>query len=96
MAMLKSQAVTNPMATVPQMAMGIIFSGLATSSAKWTAQSKQVKAQFVLIRPMMNAIPPLSQPVLLMKVAKTNLAVWCVRALAGTTIIMMMKDRSEM
>lgn len=57
MLMLKNHAVTNPIATVPMMAMGIIFSGLGTSSARWVAQSRQAKAQLQLMRPTMNAMP---------------------------------------
>ena len=55
MARDQNHEVTNPIATVPMMAMGIIFSGRATSSAMCVAQSKQAKAQFVLINPTMNA-----------------------------------------
>lgn len=43
------------MATVPMIAIGIIFSGRATSSAKWVAQSRQAKAQLVLISPTIKA-----------------------------------------
>lgn len=57
MLMLKNQAVTNPIATVPMMAIGIIFSGLGTSSAMCVAQSRQAKAQLQLIRPTIKAMP---------------------------------------
>lgn len=68
----KHQLVTNPIATVPMIAMGIIFSGRGTSSAKCVAQSRHAKAQLALISPVINAMPELVQPVLLIKVAKTN------------------------
>lgn len=74
MAMEKNQLVTNPIATVPIMAMGTIFSGRWTSSARCVAQSRQAKLQLVLTRPTIKAIPPSFHPVLLMKVAKTNFA----------------------
>ena len=86
MLMLKNQAVTKPMATVPIMAMGIIFSGLGTSSAKCVAQSRQAKAQLQLIRPTIKAIPFWGHPVELIKVAKTKLADSWVGALAGTVM----------
>ena len=73
---LKNQEVTKPIATVPMIAMGIIFSGRATSSAMCVAQSRQANAQFVLISPTMKAMPFCFQPVLLRKLAKTNLAGW--------------------
>lgn len=56
MARDQNHEVTNPIATVPIMAMGIIFSGRATSSAKCVAQSKHANAQFVLINPTMKAL----------------------------------------
>ena len=93
--MEKNQEVTKPMATVPMMAIGIMRSGLCTSSAMWVAQSRQAKAQLVLTRPTMKAMPPSLQPVLLMKVAKTNLACWCVGAVAGTVIRMTTKERRD-
>ena len=40
----------------------------------------------------MNAMPPSAHPVLLMKVAKTNLACWCVGATAGTVTRMTKKE----
>jgi hypothetical protein len=43
----------------------------------------------------MKAIPPCSQPVLLMKVAKTNLACWWVGATEGTVMRMTRKEESE-
>lgn len=43
------------MATVPMIAIGIILSGRATSSAICVAQSRQANAQFVLINPTMKA-----------------------------------------
>lgn len=43
------------MATVDMMAMGMVRAGWATSSARWVAQSRQAKAQLVLMRPTMNA-----------------------------------------
>ena len=70
--MLKNQLVTNPIATVPIMAIGIIRSGWWTSSARCVAQSKHANAQLVLMSPTMNAIPFKDQPVLFMNVAKTN------------------------
>lgn len=51
----KVQPVTKPMATVPMIATGIIFSGWWISSDRWVAQSKQANAQLVLISPTMNA-----------------------------------------
>lgn len=54
----KNHEVTKPIATVPMMAMGIIFSGRATSSAKCVAQSRHANAQFVLTKPTMNAVLP--------------------------------------
>ncbi len=63
------QDVTKPIATVPIIAIGIIRSGFSISSAKWVAQSRQAKAQFVLVSPMINAIPFCDQPVLFTKVA---------------------------
>ena len=96
MLMLKNQAVTKPMATVPMMAMGIIFSGRGTSSAMWVAQSRQAKAQLQLIRPTMKAMPFCGQPVALMKVAKTKRADWWVGALAGTVMRITAKETSEM
>lgn len=68
----KGQAVKKPMATVPMMAMGTMRSGCATSSAMCVAQSRQAKAQFVLMRPTMKAMPFCSQPVALTKLAKTK------------------------
>jgi hypothetical protein len=75
MAMEKGQAVLKPIATVPIMAMGMRRSGWWISSAMWVAQSRQAKAQLVLMRPTMKAIPLEAQPVLLTKLAKTNCAV---------------------
>jgi hypothetical protein len=82
--MAKNHAVTKPMATVPQMAMGMLRSGFGTSSAKCVAQSRQQNGQLVLIRPTMKAMPALSQPVLLMNVAKTKEAGWCEGVTDGT------------
>ena len=48
MLMLKNHDVTNPMATVPMIAIGIIFSGLGTSSAMCVAQSRQAKGPIVI------------------------------------------------
>lgn len=72
MAIEKGQAVMKPIATVPMMAIGTIFSGRATSSAMCVAQSKQAKAQFVLMSPTIKARPLESQPVRLTKLANTN------------------------
>jgi hypothetical protein len=94
-AMLKNQLVTNPMPTVPMIAIGTIFSGRWTSSAKCVAQSRHAKDQFVLTRPTMKATLLSCQPVLLMKVAKTKRACWCVGATAGTVMRMMAKERRE-
>ena len=55
MLMLKNQAVTNPIPTVPMIAIGMTFSGLGTSSAICVAQSRQAKAQLQLISPTMKA-----------------------------------------
>jgi hypothetical protein len=41
----------------------------------WVAQSRQAKAQLVLMRPTIKAMPLEAQPVLLTKLAKTNCAV---------------------
>ena len=71
----KNHDVMKPMATVPMMAIGTILSGLGTSSAMCVAQSRHANAQFALIRPTIKAMPDASQPVWLIKVAKTNLAV---------------------
>lgn len=77
------------------MAMGMLRSGFATSSAMWVAQSRHMKTQFVLIRPTMKAIPSCFQPVVLIKVANTNLAFWWVGALAGTVIRMTRNETIE-
>ena len=58
MAREKNQDVTKPIATVPIMAIGIIFSGRDTSSAMCVAQSRHAKAQLVLIKPTINAASP--------------------------------------
>ena len=91
----KNQLVTNPIPTVPIMAIGTIFSGRCTSSARCVAQSRQAKAQFVFTRPTMKAIPSCCQPVLLIKVAKTKRACWCVGATAGTVMSITAKESSE-
>jgi hypothetical protein len=83
------------MATVPIMAIGIIFSGRGTSSAMCVAQSRHANAQFVFTRPTIKAIPFCFQPVLLMKVTKTNLADLWLGARAGTVIRMTRKEMSE-
>jgi hypothetical protein len=61
----------------------------------WVAQSRQAKAQLVLMRPTMKAMPLEAQPVLLTKLAKTNWAVSWLGALAGTTMRMIRKEKSE-
>lgn len=58
------QDVTKPMAIVPMIAMGIMRSGRWISSARWVAQSRHAKAQFVFMRPTMNAMGLEDQPVL--------------------------------
>lgn len=57
MAREKNHDVTKPIATVPMIAVGIAFSGWATSSAMCVAQSRQAKAQLVFISPTMKALP---------------------------------------
>lgn len=59
------------------------------------AQSRQAKVQLVLTRPTMKAMGFWAQPVLLMKVAKTKVACWCVGAVEGTVMRMTAKERRE-
>ena len=80
-----------PIATVPRIAMGIMREGSATSSARCVAQSRQAKAQLVLIRPTMKAIPFKDQPVLFVKVANMKGGFWCVGAMDGTVMRMVRK-----
>lgn len=95
MPIANGHAVQKPIATVQQMARGMVFSGLGTSSAMCVAQSRHANAHSGFIRPMMNAMPSFCQPVLLMKVAKTNLGELWFGAKLGTVIRMMANENSE-
>lgn len=92
----KGQAVQNPIAIVPMIAIGMARSGEPTSSARCVAQSRHENGQFVLIRPRMKAIPFSFQPVLLMNVVKTYFAVLRVGAAVGTAMMIVVKDAIEM
>jgi hypothetical protein len=84
------------MATVPRIAIGIMREGLATSSARCVAQSRHAKAQFVFMRPTMNAIEGEDQPVLFVKVAKTKEGGWWVGATEGMVMRIVRKERRLM
>ena len=68
--------VTKPMVTVPKIAMGISVAGVLVSSAKWVAESKQEKLQLGLIKPTINAIPAVDQPVAFSNLTNTKSAFW--------------------
>lgn len=94
-AMEYTNAVTNPIATVPIIAKGILRSGCGTSSAKCVAESRHANDQLGLIRPTMKAIAFDSQPVLLTKLANTNFAFCFGDEVAKTVIVITMNEVSE-